>query len=341
MSVFVRVPVRVLVRVCVRVPFLVLLLSSPPPPPPPPAPPLLEVPETPGRRAAVLWKMPLQRPAGADPRPVLPAACKPAGPRSTTVEETALVSRWTVDCGPAGLAGLPETEIGVTGLDAVRSDVLLRVTRADGSAVRAVLRAEAPVFHLPRTQRPLDVAGGYLTLGIEHLLTGADHLLFLVGLMLLVRERRRLLATVTAFTLGHSVTLSLAALGVVHIPSAPAEAAIAFSILVLAVELARDRPGALSRRPWAMAAAFGLLHGLGFAGALAEVGLPAREIPLALVSFNTGIELGQIAFLIAAAAVLWITKPAARRFPAWSAAAPVYLIGTLAAYWLFERLAAL
>jgi len=282
--------------------------------------------------------MPLQRPAGADPRPVLPAACRPAGPRSTAVEETALVTRWTVDCGPAGLAG---AEISVEGLAAVRSDVLLRVTRADGSAVRAVLRAEASVFRLPRAQRPLDVAGGYLSLGIEHLLTGADHLLFLLGLMLLVRERRRLLATVTAFTLGHSVTLSLAALGIVHIPSAPAEAAIAFSILVLAVELARDRPGALSRRPWAMAAAFGLLHGLGFAGALAEIGLPAREIPLALVSFNTGIELGQIAFLIAVAAVLRITRPATRRFPAWSAGAPVYLIGTLAAYWFFERLAAM
>jgi len=302
------------------------------------APSLLEIRETAGGRAAVLWKMPLQRPAGADPRPVLPAACRPAGPRSTAVEETALVTRWTVDCGPAGLAG---AEISVEGLAAVRSDVLLRVTRADGSAVRAVLRAEASVFRLPRAQRPLDVAGGYLSLGIEHLLTGADHLLFLLGLMLLVRERRRLLATVTAFTLGHSVTLSLAALGIVHIPSAPAEAAIAFSILVLAVELARDRPGALSRRPWAMAAAFGLLHGLGFAGALAEIGLPAREIPLALVSFNTGIELGQIAFLIAVAAVLRITRPATRRFPAWSAGAPVYLIGTLAAYWFFERLAAM
>ncbi|HEY2737547.1 MAG TPA: HupE/UreJ family protein, partial [Thermoanaerobaculia bacterium] len=224
------------------------------------APSLLEIREAPGGRATVLWKMPLQRPAGADPRPVLPPACRP-GPRSTAAEGTALVARWTVDCGSGGLAG---AEIAVTGLAAVRSDVLLRVTRADGSEVRAVLRTEAPSYRLPRSQRALDVASGYLALGIEHLLTGADHLLFLLGLMLLVKERRRLLATVTAFTLGHSVTLSLAALGVVHIPSAPAEAAIALSILVLAVELARDRPGAISRRPWAMAAAFGLLHGLGF-----------------------------------------------------------------------------
>jgi hydrogenase/urease accessory protein HupE len=250
------------------------------------------------------------------------------------VEGTALVARWAVDCGRGGLAG---AEIGVEGLEAVRSDVLLRVTRADGSEVRAVLRAEAPVFRLPRSQRPLDVAAGYLALGIEHLLTGADHLVFLLGLMLLVRERRRLLATVTAFTLGHSVTLSLAALGFVHIPSAPAEAAIALSILVLAVELARERPGALSRRPWAMAAAFGLLHGLGFAGALAEVGLPAREIPLALLSFNTGIEVAQIAFLGAVSVLLLVWRPVGRRLPAWSALVPVYGIGSLAVYWVLER----
>ena len=297
------------------------------------APSLLEIRESPGGRAAVLWKMPLQRPAGADPRPMLPAACRP-GPRNTFVEGTALVARWAVDCGRGGLAG---AEIGVKGVETVRSDVLLRVTRADGSEVRAVLRPEAPVFRLPRSQRPFDVASGYLALGVEHLLTGADHLLFLLGLMLLVRERRRLLATVTAFTLGHSVTLSLAALGVVHIPSASAEIAIALSILVLAVELARERPGALSRRPWAMAAVFGLLHGLGFAGALAEVGLPAREIPLALLAFNTGIELAQIAFLGGVFVLLLVWRPVARRLPAWSASVPVYGIGSVAVYWVLER----
>jgi len=300
------------------------------------APSLLEIREAPGGQATVLWKMPLQRPAGADPRPVLPASCRP-GPRSTAAEGTALVARWTVDCGRGGLAG---AEIAVQGLAAVRSDVLLRVTRADGSTVRAVLRAEAPSYRmsrLPRSQRALDVAFSYLALGIEHLITGADHLLFLLGLMLLVKERRRLLATVTAFTLGHSVTLSLAALGVVHIPSAPAEAVIALSILVLAIELARDRPGVISRRPWAMAAAFGLLHGLGFAGALAEVGLPAREIPLALLSFNTGIEIAQIAFLGVVSVLLFAWRPVARRLPAWSTAVPVYAIGSLAAYWVIAR----
>lgn len=288
-------------------------------------------------RADVLWKMPFQRPAGADPQPVFPAGCRP-GPRSRVVEGTALVARWNVDCGSAGLAG---AKIGVAGLDAAGSDVLLRVTRADGSKLRAVLRAEAPAFRLPPSQRTAGVVAGYLSLGIHHLLTGADHLLFLGGLMLLVREKRRLLATVTAFTCGHSITLSLAVLGLVHIPPAPVEAAIALSIFVLAVELARGHPGTLSRRPWAMAAAFGLLHGLGFAGALAQVGLPQREVPLALLSFNTGIELGQIAFLAGLFVLLLAWRPVAQRLPAWTAALPAYGIGTLAAYWVFDRLAAL
>src|SRR6185295_4271413 len=145
-----------------------------------------------------------------------------------------------------------------------------------------------------------DVAASYLRLGIEHILTGFDHLLFVLGLCLLIAGRRPLLWTLTAFTAGHSVTLSLAALGFVHVPQAPAEAAIAVTIVILARELARPSttPRLLRRRPWAMAALFGLLHGLGFAGALADIGLPAGDIPLALFSFTVGIEIGQIAFVL-------------------------------------------
>ena len=221
------------------------------------------------------------------------------------------------------------------------SDVLLRVLLADGRSLRAVLRPNAPSFILPAAQSPAGVAAGYLTLGIEHLLTGPDHLAFVLGLVLLVGSGRRLLGTITAFTLGHSVTLSLAALGFVRLPPAPIEAAIALSILVLAVELARQRPTVLGRRPWLMAASFGLLHGLGFAGALAQVGLPVEEIPLALLSFNVGIELGQIAFVLAILGLGLGLSPLLRRLPAWSAAAPTYVIGTLAAFWMFERLASL
>jgi hydrogenase/urease accessory protein HupE len=179
-------------------------------------------------------------------------------------------------------------------------------------------------------------------MGIGHLLTGWDHLAFVLGLVLLVGDWRRLLGTVTSFTLGHSLTLSLAALGFVRLPAGPIEAAIALSILILAVELAhRDRPSLLGRRPWLMAASFGLLHGLGFAGALAQVGLPVREIPLALLSFNVGIELGQIAFILAVLGLSFALSPLLRRLPAWTTAVPTYCIGSLAAFWLFQRLAAL
>lgn len=302
------------------------------------APSLLDLQEEAPGRIAVLWRRPQLLPIGARLEPLLPARCRPLAPPAETLEGAALVTRWTVDCGRDGLTG---ESIAVTGLAEAGSDVLLRVVFADGHGLRAVLRPDAPSFLLPRAQSPAGVAAGYLRLGIEHLLTGPDHLAFVFGLILLVTGRRRLLGTITAFTLGHSVTLSLAALGFVRLPPAPIEAAIALSILVLAVELARDRPTLLSRRPWLMAAGFGLLHGLGFAGALAQVGLPVREIPLALFSFNVGIELGQIGFILAVLVFSLAFAPVLRRLPRWSVAVPIYAIGTLAAFWMFERIAAL
>jgi hydrogenase/urease accessory protein HupE len=271
--------------------------------------------------------------------PVLPAHCRTVEPPVETPEGAALVMSWTVDCGRAGLTG---GTVAVSGLAEAGSDALFRASLADGRSLRAVLRPEAPSFVLPPAQSPAGVAAGYLGLGIEHLLTGWDHLAFVLGLVLLVAGWRGLLWTITAFTGGHSVTLALATLGLVRLPPAPIEAAIALSLLVLAVELAsRDRPHLFGRRPWLMAACFGLLHGLGFAGAFAEVGLPAREIPLALLAFNVGIELGQIGVVLAVCGLGLALGPILRRLPAWSAAAPVYALGTLAAFWLFERLARL
>ena len=292
-----------------------------------------------GGRITVLWRRPQLLRVGARLEPVLPGRCRTVEPPVETPEGAAEVTRWTVDCGPAGLAG---GTVAVRGLAEAGSDALLRIELADGRRLQAVLRPASPSFVLPPAQGAAGVAAGYLTLGIEHLLTGWDHLAFVLGLVLLVGGWRRLLGTVTAFTLGHSLTLSLAALGVVRLPVGPIEAAIALSILALAVELARrDRPTLLGRRPWLMAAGFGLLHGLGFAGALAEVGLPVREIPLALLAFNVGIELGQIGFIVAVLGLVFTLAPLLRRLPAWVAAVPTYLIGTLAAFWMFERLAGL
>ena len=224
-----------------------------------------------------------------------------------------------------------------------KTDALLRVHLADGRMAQAVLRGNSPFFTVPPRAGFLDVVHAYLALGLEHILTGPDHLLFVLGLVLLVRGRQ-LLWTITAFTLGHSVTLSLAVLGFVHIPPRPVEALIAGSIFVVAVELTRQAQGRtlwMGRVPWGMACAVGLLHGLGFAGALAQVGLPAHEIPLALVSFNGGIEVGQLLFVGLVLAVRAALSLSPGPWPSAVALIPAYAIGSLAAFWVFERVTAI
>jgi hydrogenase/urease accessory protein HupE len=245
---------------------------------------------------------------------------------------------WTVDCGPGGLTG---AAIGVDDLAAAKINALLTVERLDGERIQTVLSPRSPTFTVPARPSRWGVVRGYLRLGIEHILTGPDHLLFVFGLLLLVSASRLLLQTITAFTLGHSLTLSAAVLQVANVPSRPVEVLIALSVLTLAVELARDaeRPTLLRRFPWAMAVTFGLLHGFGFAGALAEAGLPAADVPLALLSFNGGIELGQLAFVgvVLTAGMLlrqWLPAMASRSMPL-----AVYAMGVLSAYWSFERIA--
>jgi hydrogenase/urease accessory protein HupE len=187
------------------------------------------------------------------------------------------------------------------------------------------------------------VVRDYVGLGIEHILFGIDHLLFVLCLLLLVRGVRKLLTTVTAFTLAHSITLAAATLGFIRVPAAPVEATIALSIVFLASELVRGEAGrsAVTRTyPWLIAFSFGLLHGLGFAGALAEVGLPQREIPLALFAFNVGVELGQLAFVTAVLSLVRFARIVPLRLPAWAPGAAGYAIGSVAAFWVFARLAA-
>jgi len=188
------------------------------------------------------------------------------------------------------------------------------------------------------------VAGAYLAHGVEHILFGYDHLLFVLALILIVPSARMLFFTITAFTVAHSLTLALATLGVVHVPGPPVEASIALSILLLATELAharRGERGLTARWPWLVAFAFGLLHGFGFASALVEVGLPQGDLPLALFAFNVGVEGGQLAFVAAVLALAALASRARLAAPVKrhvSQAAP-YAIGTLAAFWFFERLA--
>jgi hypothetical protein len=305
------------------------------------APTLLDVHDLGGGRLSVTWKASLLRVPGADLVPVLPEPCTNDGDPTFTTDADSVTRRWTVRCDPPELIG---QRIGFRGLDAAKIDGLVRVELADGRLIRAVVRADSPLLTIPQRERRLDIVGAYVRIGIEHILTGFDHLLFVAGLLLLATSRRLLIETITAFTLGHSLTLSLAVMDIVWVPSRPIELLIALSIFVLAVELARDPaapPSLLRRRPWAMALAFGLLHGLGFASALREIGLPSGDVPLALFAFNLGIELGQLAFvgaLLVAAAGLRALRIA---WPRWVLRVPLYTMGSLAAFWCFERFAAL
>ena len=305
------------------------------------APALLELRQVTASHFEVRWKMSLLQPTGSDVDPELPPHCVPTSTPSRQTDAASATLLWSVDCGDRGIVG---ATLRVKGLEESRTDALVRVVLIDGRRIRAVLNAGNPTFEVPEGEQAMDVFRDYVLLGFEHIATGFDHLLFVFGLMLLMADRRGLFVTITSFTLGHSVTLSLAVLGFVSFPSRVIEVAIAFSIFMLALELTRGderRSGLLGRRPWVMAGTFGLLHGFGFAGALSETGIPAGEIPLVLFSFNLGIEIGQLLFVACVLSILFTSRPWLRRAPDFLERLPAYGIGSLAAYWCFERAAGL
>jgi hypothetical protein len=243
--------------------------------------------------------------------------------------------------------------VRIDGLSATRTDVIARIERLDGTTQSTRLTPDNPAFVVTSAPSRLDVVTTYLVLGIEHILGGIDHLLFVLGLLFLVGSWRKLVVTVTAFTVAHSITLAAATLGWVHVAQAPVEATIALSVMFVAAEILRSaqgQAGLASRAPWVVAFVFGLLHGFGFAGALREVGLPEKDIPLALLFFNVGVEVGQLLFIAAVVAVLSAVTRLVRRSAdaahgPWHAEtlirSPVaYLIGTAAAFWVVERVIA-
>ena len=305
------------------------------------APSLLDVRLAADGTAEVTFKTPSMRPTGTSIEPRLPPHCRETAAPTAREEGTAAIFEMRVDCGESGLVG---HEIGFRGLAESRTNALLRVELPSGQVVRTVLHGEQPRIRIPAEPGWVQTALDYLGLGFGHILGGIDHLLFVAGLLLLVSGTRMLVETITAFTIGHSVTLSAAALGWAQVPSGPVEVAIAVSILWLAVEIASrgGGPGTPAwRRPRSMAGGFGLLHGFGFAGALSEIGLPQTEIPLALASFNLGIELGQLAFVVALIGVAWLLGRIRLELPGWGRTAAAYAIGSLAAFWMLERATAL
>jgi hydrogenase/urease accessory protein HupE len=301
------------------------------------APALLELRETASGRVEVTWKRSALRVPGSDLQPILPTDCPALEPPRVEDQGAAMLAHWAIDCGEKGLVG---RTIRIDDLGPAKIDTLVRIELADGRQLQRVLRRSEPSMVVPERTTRATVFVDYVKIGFDHILTGADHLLFVFGLFLLCTGFAPLAKTVTAFTVGHSVTLSLAALGYARFPSGPIEVLIAASVLALAVDLARDatRPTWMRRYPWPMALVFGLLHGLGFAGALREVGLPDGEIPMALFSFNVGIEIGQLVFV----AALITLAPLVRRIPLpLPRRLAIYVMGSLAAFWMIQRSAAL
>lgn len=306
----------------------------------------LEVIEVAIGRYDVTWKQPLAGNRRLRIEPVFPAECGVASRGKMATPAGALVERFDLDCSAAQPPGLEGRELRIAGLERTLTDALVRVTALDGEHRTHLLRPVEPTWVVGGPGGAAVLA--YLRLGIEHLIFGVDHVLFVIGLLLLVRRAWSLVQVVTAFTAAHSVTLALSALGVVRLPQAPVEAVIALSILFLAVELAKQLQGAdlgvAGRSPWVVAFAFGLLHGFGFAGALAEIGLPRGDAALALLLFNVGVEIGQLAIV----AVVLLGVAVARRAlgsrsfdaPEWARALPVLALGVVSAYWFWERLSA-
>jgi len=230
--------------------------------------------------------------------------------------------------------------IRIDGLERTLIDVLLKIDLISGESYTQVLKPDQPSYTIPTVSSSLNVIKTYFVLGVEHIWFGIDHLLFVLALVLLTTGTWKLVKTITAFTIAHSITLSLAVLGFVEFPSKPVEAVIALSILFLAIELIhviQGRQVTTAKYPWIVAFAFGLLHGFGFAGALSEIGLPVTDIPIALAFFNVGVEVGQLAFVIVALAVLYVINKIPFSKPLWLQKIPAYMIGSVAAMWTIER----
>ncbi|MBI1340477.1 HupE/UreJ family protein [bacterium] len=288
----------------------------------------------------VLWKTPAQGRMRLALDVDLPSDCESIAAPRTVLVDAAVLARWREQCAEP----LTGRTIRIAALDATLTDAIVRFEPEEGPARLLRLTADSPAAILPASQSFADVAGTYFGLGVEHILLGVDHLLFVLALLLLIRSPARLIGAITAFTAAHSITLAGATFGVLYLPPAPVEAAIALSIMFVAVEVlhARDgRTGVAHRWPWIVSFAFGLLHGFGFAGALHDIGLPEGAVPAALLFFNLGVEAGQLLFVAACLAVFWLARRAPSLSHRWVQLAPTYAIGVAAAYWFIERTTAI
>jgi hypothetical protein len=308
-------------------------------------PAYLDIEQTSAESYRIAWKQPTLGHLAVHLVPHLSNGWLEQTPVDQYASDGFLIRTWKITSGGtarAGSHGLAGSTLTIEGLEDTITDAFVRVRLQDGRKFEALVRPQAPSVTIAFGDAQHLGIAGFLMVGIEHILSGPDHLLFVLGLLLIVRNRLMLLKTVTGFTLAHSLTLAYATLGQVSLPTAIIEALIALSILFLAPEVLRARAGGTSftiRYPWAVAFMFGLLHGLGFAGGLSAAGLERGQQVLLLVLFNTGVEIGQLGFI----AAILVLQPALRladvRGPE-ATVIPGYLIGVLGAFWAFQRGAA-
>lgn len=299
----------------------------------------LEITETTPERYTILWKVPMKGDAVLSMSPILPQACSEQIPPSKRTVAGAMVKQWTVVC-PGGLTG---GMIRIDGLQNTLTDALVRVKHSGGTIQTVRLTPREIGFTVSGEPSTLEVITTYLSLGVEHILLGIDHLLFVFALLLIVQGWRRLIGTITAFTVAHSITLAAATLGYIYIPQAPIEAVISLSILFLATEIIhvqQGKTGLAQGCPWLVAFIFGLLHGFGFAGALSEIGLPPSDIPIALLLFNVGVEAGQLIFVCSVLLAGLALRRIALQQMRWAETTATYVIGSVAAFWTIERIIA-
>jgi hydrogenase/urease accessory protein HupE len=284
----------------------------------------------------LLWKTPAQGDMRLALNIILPEACTDAAEPRAMMVDGAVIERWRTTCA----GGIIGRTIGIENLSQTLTDAIVRFEPLDGLAKTLRVTPDKPEFAIPEKQAWTEVAQTYFGLGVEHILFGFDHLMFVLALLILVSQLKRLLLAVTAFTVAHSLTLAGTTFGWVALPSAPVEATIALSIMFVAVEIMRvraGRPSLTAMMPWLASFSFGLLHGFGFAGALREVGIPQDAVGTALLFFNLGVEAGQLIFIAAVLAFVFVWKRQKVPAPQWAWQAPVYFIGACSAYWFIER----
>lgn len=300
-------------------------------------PSYLQITELENNTYDVLWKVPAR---GDNMRlsldPQFSGGVKIVDEPVDAFSNNAHISRWKIECPD----GLPGTSVDIAGLNRTFTDAIVRVEYADGTEFVTRLQSDNPTTTIEAAPGPGAIAWTYFVLGLEHILLGIDHLLFVLALLLIINSRKKLISTITAFTLTHSITLALASLDYISLPGPPVEAVIALSIALVALETLRkyrgDKP-TTARWPWLVAFTFGLLHGFGFAGALGDIGLPQTSVPLALLTFNVGVEAGQLLFVAVILILAAIFKKLPIKLPESASLIPPYAIGAISMFWVFER----